>query len=101
MIGSAEWRFFSFPRAAWECRCGALRHELKVIAASLYGKRPDIAFLELTGRLVVNGLIVNPNISAGIINTVGVRASPQPTKAQLLPVRSIYGYLQVLSFMLC
>ena len=31
------------------------------------------------GRLVVNGLIVNPNIPAGILTSVGVRASPQPT----------------------
>jgi len=27
----------------------------------------------LTGRLVVNGLIVNPNIPAGILKSVGVR----------------------------
>ena len=43
----------------------------------------------LTGRLVVNGLIVNPNIPSGILTSVGVRASPQPTITQLLTVQSI------------
>ena len=37
----------------------------------------------------MNGLIVNPNIPAGIITSVGVRASPQPTITQLLTVQSI------------
>ena len=37
----------------------------------------------------MNGLIVNPNIPAGILTSVGVCASPQPTITQLLTAQSI------------